>query len=691
MPRQLRVRTGSRAGRAAMRATRALAIVAVLGGCSARQPSRPGDPATDATGAADGAAPPGAGVGVEEPGRPAEPRALPEPTRLPAIPRVTGPPKLHVQYPRPLQRIAVRDSNFLFGTTGTGDVQLRIDGRPVPVEANGAFLAWLPVPISGRSGSAEYVLVAAGPTGSDTLRHRIRVPAEPYEGPPGTVWLDSASLPAQVERWLLPDEELEFSVRAAPGLSIEVRVGGRSGPLRERRPGVYEGGLSAGDLVVDEPARRSCPADADRRSGCLETLRPDTVRVEVVATDGRRRSVETALYPIAILDPEALPVVELREEPDSVHGSSGVVPGGPAPDEIYSWRFPSGARAMASGRLGDRVRIRLSPTLQAWVAAEDVALAREDARPGSRLGGVEVVGGGGVTTLRLLLDGPVPAHVEEVDPRTLRLLLYGVSEQGEPAREGWPAGAGADELESVAGARRETGPYELTIRMRRPVWGHRLRYSHGTTEETELILEIRSPPEIDPAEPLRGRRVAVDAGHPPGGAFGPTGYYEAEANLAIAYRLVAMLEEAGAQPILTRRDTLPLGLYERTGLAVSAGAELFISIHNNALPDGTRPFGEEGTSTYYYHPHSAGLARWVQTGVLAAMGLPDLGTRRGSFAVVRESWMPSVLAEGAFMMFPRHEAALRTPVFRDAYARGLLWGIEEFLRDQAMEGEAEEE
>ena len=43
--------------------------------------------------------------------------------------------------------------------------------------------------------------------------------------------------------------------------------------------------------------------------------------------------------------------------------------------------------------------------------------------------------------------------------------------------------------------------------------------------------------------------------------------------------------------------------------------------------------------------------------------------------------MPSVLAEGAFMMMPRHEAALRLAEFQEAYARGVLAGIEGFLRE----------
>jgi len=53
--------------------------------------------------------------------------------------------------------------------------------------------------------------------------------------------------------------------------------------------------------------------------------------------------------------------------------------------------------------------------------------------------------------------------------------------------------------------------------------------------------------------------------------------------------------------------------------------------------------------------------------------------------------MPSILAEGAFMMFPRQEAALKTREFQEAYARGVLWGIEEFLSGYAREEGSQEE
>ncbi|HEX3868162.1 MAG TPA: hypothetical protein VHV78_15470, partial [Gemmatimonadaceae bacterium] len=77
---------------------------------------------------------------------------------LPPIPLVEGALAPRLVYPTPGQHIGVRDSNFVFGTVGNGHATLTINGAPVTVAPNGAFLAYLPVP---PSASPEYVLLAS--------------------------------------------------------------------------------------------------------------------------------------------------------------------------------------------------------------------------------------------------------------------------------------------------------------------------------------------------------------------------------------------------------------------------------------------------------------------------------------------------------------------------------------------------
>jgi N-acetylmuramoyl-L-alanine amidase len=181
--------------------------------------------------------------------------------------------------------------------------------------------------------------------------------------------------------------------------------------------------------------------------------------------------------------------------------------------------------------------------------------------------------------------------------------------------------------------------------------------------------------------------VVLDPGHNPDpGAVGPTGLEEREANLEIALELAAILERRGAEVVLTRATPdSALGLYDRTNLAIAAGGELFVSIHNNALPDGVNPFLNNGTSVLYYHPQSRELAEAIQRELLPRTGLPDRSVWHQNVAVLRMNEMPAVLVESAFMMIPEQEAALRTPEYRRRIADGVAAGIERFLSQEKTE------
>src|SRR5256886_7550002 len=205
----------------------------------------------------------------------------------------------------------------------------------------------------------------------------------------------------------------------------------------------------------------------------------------------------------------------------------------------------------------------------------------------------------------------------------------------------------------------------ITLELARRVWGYRTRF-----DGRDLLLEIRRPPTIDPARPLRGRTIVLDPGHPPVGATGPTGLWEPVATLAVAGKAKALLEQRGAVVLLTRTDSTPVDLYPRTRFAERHDADVLVSIHANALPDGVNPFTNNGTSVYYFQPRSADLARSLDRAIVAALGLRDLGIGRGDYALVRPTWMPAALTEGAFMMLPDQELLLRSEEGQWRVARG---------------------
>jgi N-acetylmuramoyl-L-alanine amidase len=221
--------------------------------------------------------------------------------------------------------------------------------------------------------------------------------------------------------------------------------------------------------------------------------------------------------------------------------------------------------------------------------------------------------------------------------------------------------------------------YYVRMELASPAWGWRTFYDRDGT----LVVRVRRPPAIDARRPLAGIHVAVDAGHPPGGAIGPTRLTEAEANLGIARRLTAMLRDAGARVTETRPDTAGVALGARPLQAERVGAHLLVSVHNNAFPDGVNPFTNNGTTAFYNAPQSLELARHFQRRIVGAVGIRDLGIAHADLALVRTTWMPSSLTESLFLMLPEQEAALRDPRVLERLARAHFLAIESFLRDRA--------
>jgi N-acetylmuramoyl-L-alanine amidase len=207
------------------------------------------------------------------------------------------------------------------------------------------------------------------------------------------------------------------------------------------------------------------------------------------------------------------------------------------------------------------------------------------------------------------------------------------------------------------------------------VWGYRTRWAGDV-----LLLEVRRPPPIDRRRVMRGIRVAVDAGHPPAGALGPTFVGEWDVNLAVARKVRDLLRGEGAEVLMIRDSREPMGLDERVSAAEDQDADILVSVHANALPDGVNPFTNSGTSVYYYQPRSAPLARELDRALVRQFQSRDLGFGRADLALARPTWMPAALTEGLFLMLPDQEAILASEEGQMRYARGIVAGLKAFLR-----------
>jgi N-acetylmuramoyl-L-alanine amidase len=573
-----------------------------------------------------------------------------------------------VVYPDTAVPIEAHDSSFLFGNVAplSGDMTLTltlsIDGRPVPVLASGAWLAWVPLP---DDSIAAFRLVArarsAAPSDSQVTVFTARI-APTFRPPPGaTVWIDTTSF-TPIDTLVAPaGEGIRLAVRAAPGASVRLRMeGGVVVPfVPDTRP-----------LEHDSASLRLPPA-ADRYVAWFPAAPLcDGILEALIGTDTAR-----AAWPLFVdtLDRAHPAVVELNDDTAHTGLTDSLTVGKAVPYGTYNWFFPLGTTAVVSGRWNDQVRLQLSRGAVAWVNAVDVIpLPRGTPPPGGIVGSVRLTPGSRSLVLRVPLPARVPYQVSEGE-RSVTLRLYGVASDINWMQYG---GGGSDPyVTRLSYAQPTSDEVTITADLAGPVWGYRTAWSGR-----DLLLEIRRPPLIDRRRPLAGRTIVIDPGHPPVGATGPTGLWEPVATLAVALKTKTLLERAGATVLLTRTDSTPVDLFPRTHFAEQRDADVLVSIHANALPDGVNPFTNNGTSVYYFHPRSAALARALDRALVLELGVRDLGMGRGDYALVRNPWMPSALTEGLFMMIPEQEAMLASDAGQWRYARGVARGIEDYLR-----------
>lgn len=215
--------------------------------------------------------------------------------------------------------------------------------------------------------------------------------------------------------------------------------------------------------------------------------------------------------------------------------------------------------------------------------------------------------------------------------------------------------------------------------------------------------------------------LVIDAGHGghDAGALGAISK-EKNINLAVALRFGKYVEQnlPEVRVIYTRTKDVFIPLNERANIANRANADLFISVHTNALPAGKVARGFE-TYTLGMHrakdnldvamrensvismekdyqqryqgfdprssesyiifefiqgknmERSVDLARMIQRGVCDGANRPDKGVHQAGFLVLRETSMPGCLIELGFITTPDEERLLNNDSRVDDIARGI--------------------
>ena len=176
--------------------------------------------------------------------------------------------------------------------------------------------------------------------------------------------------------------------------------------------------------------------------------------------------------------------------------------------------------------------------------------------------------------------------------------------------------------------------------------------------------------------------IIIDAGHggTEKGAIGCLGDMEKDINLKIALELQKILNNFGANVIMTRACDGNISLEDRVKIAKENNANIFISIHLNSIGD--IPINvrkNRGTSIYYYNPEAKQLAEILEKSISKTAGTKKDGVKEASFAVIRPSEYVGVLVEAAYMINPMDTLLYLSKDFATDVAKGIANGIKEFL------------
>jgi N-acetylmuramoyl-L-alanine amidase len=326
--------------------------------------------------------------------------------------------------------------------------------------------------------------------------------------------------------------------------------------------------------------------------------------------------------------------------------------------------IPQGVRLPVDAETPEDLRLMLARDIAVWVSRIDAKAAAARPVP-PLLRNSRLTQSAASSVLELEAAEPL-AMAAEVVQTHLRWTLFGAQ-----AAVTLPLRSDQGLVRMVEMHDAGDGRVLVDLTLAAPPLGWRTSWQNG-----RAVLEVR--PTLPAGAGLTDLVVAIDAGHPPGGAIGPTGLTEDSLTLAVALEAAEQLRALGARPILTRLGPDPVSLEARVQLADSAGAQLFVSVHVNAPGDGRPPSSVDGTRVFWLRPHSQRLAKALENSVAGALHQMRAGVIQSDLAVLRPTWFPSALIEGTTLVLPAREAYLRSSAGVADYATGIVTGIRDW-------------
>ena len=327
--------------------------------------------------------------------------------------------------------------------------------------------------------------------------------------------------------------------------------------------------------------------------------------------------------------------------------------------------FSSGIPLEAIGESGKFYKIQLAQDDYAWIDKNYLTPAKDNDNSPARILSYDFEESETCIKHNIKLNKKVPYVISE--KRTFDLI----NSKYEPNAQGLDVTL--YNVENYA-----ENKFDIQMNTAQNLFGYKTYFDNDTT----FRVEVNKIPKTQ-QNSLKGIKITLDPGHGGDeyGAIGCLGDKEKDINLAIALKAKNILEKYGATVYITRSDDSYTDLYDRVKFSQNTNSDIFISIHANALPDSLAKTYRSGTSTYYFYPQSAQLARIMLETLTKELGTKNDKVHQESFAVIRNHESIAVLLEIAYMINPEDSANLRNPEFQNKAATAILHGLERYINE----------
>jgi N-acetylmuramoyl-L-alanine amidase len=451
-----------------------------------------------------------------------------------------------------------------------------------------------------------------------------RTPSVTPASPMSTVDIVAGSVfPRTTNEFRRPGETVTLTCTAPIGATVRVEIGGRTYNMT--------------------PATRTAPA-----RGAFPTTYTYQFTFPTTSVTGRLVTIGTPKYSMTYDGKEY--------SRDAGGALISITPGAPFYATVTSdnaYLFPNGSTtggpkaelvrgqrdyitAVASN--GDWVRLSVG----GWVQGSDVSISRnETAALRSEVSSASYTVGEKMDTLTLRKRNLTATDIS-FDGRT---LVYTVSNTSTAPRITFPNNAIVSNVRSEV--RNGSTVYTMTV-------GNRFDGYYLTVANDTLTLNLKRRPILQTGDkPLTGISILLDPGHggTDTGAIGPLGARLAEKhmNLALAYKLKAILESQGATVHLSRTgDTLP-SLNDRVELSRRLRPDMFVSLHTNSVSESTNSSNIRGFESFFRNNIGKGISDLMVSTIRTNPLYGNRTSKQSNFFVLRPTWTPSALIETGFI------------------------------------------